>query len=90
MTVYVARLEPEPRGSQHRHLLGEEHCDREVVPNPVTAVGEECERIQRIILDNLQKINMAETIQDLRVVKNQGVEAIIFQVPVSFEFIKTR
>ena len=31
-------------------------------------------------------INMSETIQDLRVVKNQAVESILFQVPVSVEF----
>ena len=39
-----------------------------------------------VILDNIHTMKISETIQDLRVVKNQAVESILFQVPVSVEF----
>jgi Co/Zn/Cd efflux system component len=64
--------------------------DADVVTHvdPVTVDGEEYDRIREIILDNLQKMNMDNTIQDLRIVKNQGIgiESILFQIPVSVEF----
>ena len=68
--------------------LLENEMDADVVTHvdPITVSGEECNRIQDIILDNLRRMKMAETIQDFRVVKNQGVESILFQVPVSVEF----
>ena len=54
--------------------------------DPVTVEGEEYEKMQGIILKNLQAMNLPETIQHLRVVKTKEVESILFQVPVSVEF----
>ena len=54
--------------------------------DPVTVDGKECDRIHGIILDNLQMMDMTETIQDLRIVKNHDIESILFEVPVSVEF----
>ena len=69
-----------------KSLANEMNADVVTHVDPITVAGEECSRIQEIILDNLRRMNMAETIQDFRLVKNQGVESILFQVPVSVEF----
>ena len=64
------------------------HADVVTHVDPVTILGEECNRIKKIILDILNNMNMTETIQDFRVVKNHGIESILFQIPVSVEFSK--
>ena len=56
--------------------------------DPVTVSGEEFDSIRGIIIENLQAMEINTNIQDLRIVKNHGVESILFQVPVSVEFQK--
>ena len=72
---------------QVEKVLSDE-MDADVVTHvdPVTVDGEDFTKIQSIIIDNLQRMQMNESIQDLRVVKNQNIEAILFQVPVPVEF----
>ena len=69
-------------------LVDEMNADVVTHVDPITVDGEEFERIQEIISDNLQALKISTGIQDLRVVKNQGsgIESILFQVPVSVEF----
>ena len=38
---------------------------------------------------NQKAFNLKDTIQDLRIVKNNQIESILFQVPVPVEFVKT-
>ena len=56
--------------------------------DPVTVEGEEIEGIQQIITKNLTSFNLSDKIQDLRIVKNNQIESILFEVPVSVEFNK--
>ena len=69
-------------------LADEMNADVVTHVDPITVDGEEFERIQEIISENLQALKISPGIQDLRVVKNQGsgIESILFQVPVSVEF----
>ena len=86
---------PEGNSPEHMHHIADQveknlsvEMDADVVTHvdPVTVGGEEYEKIQKIILDNIHSMKISKTIQDLRVVKNQSVESILFQVPVSVEF----
>jgi divalent metal cation (Fe/Co/Zn/Cd) transporter len=54
--------------------------------DPVTVSGEEFDKICKIISANMQVMDIKTNIQDLRIVKNQGIESIFFQIPVSVEF----
>ena len=62
------------------------HADVVTHVDPVTVSGEEFDKICKIISANMQVIDIKTNIQDLRIVKNQGIESIFFQIPVSFEF----
>ena len=86
---------PEGKSPEFMHEIADQvekllsvEMDAEVVTHvdPVTVAGEEFTQIQSIILNNLQVMNMAKSIQDLRVVKNQSIESILFQVAVPVEF----
>jgi cation diffusion facilitator family transporter len=56
--------------------------------DPVTVSGEEFDKICKIISANMKTMDIKTTIQDLRIVKNQGVKSIYFQIPVSVDFQK--
>ena len=86
---------PEGESPEHMHDMSDQvekllsnTMDADVVTHvdPVTVGGEEYSRIEGIISDNLQSLKVNIAIQDLRVVQNQQVESILFQIPVSTEF----
>ena len=54
--------------------------------DPVTVSGDEFDKICKIISENIKAMDIKSNIQDLRIVKNQGIESIFFQIPVYFEF----
>jgi len=54
--------------------------------DPVTIKGEEISIVKSIVELNQKAFNLKDAIQDLRIVKNQKIESILFQVPVPVEF----
>ena len=68
-------------------LLSNE-MDADVVTHvdPVTLEGEEIMFVKEIITKNMIKSNLKVNFQDLRIVKHQEVESILFQVPHPLEF----
>ena len=62
--------------------------DADVVTHvdPVTVAGEEFDNICKIISANMKAMEINTNIQDLRIVKNQAIESILFQVPVAIDF----
>ncbi len=58
--------------------------------DPVSIEGPQISRIQELIRDTLSDLRIDAEIQDLRVVGNKTVNAIIFEVPVGLEFNKHR
>ena len=54
--------------------------------DPVTVEGEEITEILHIIKKNLSSFNLDDKIQDLRVVNNNQIESILFQVPILPDF----
>ena len=86
---------PEGKSPEFMHEIADQvekvlsdELDADVVTHvdPVTVDGKEFTKIQSIILGNLQTMNMVKSIQDLRVVKNRGIESILFEVPIPVEF----
>jgi cation diffusion facilitator family transporter len=57
--------------------------------DPVTIKGEEISIVKSIVELNQKAFNLKDAIQDLRIVKNQEIESILFQVPVPVEFNQT-
>ncbi|HJM84904.1 MAG TPA: cation diffusion facilitator family transporter [Candidatus Marinimicrobia bacterium] len=54
--------------------------------DPVTIEGEEISIVKGIVELNQKAFNLKDAIQDLRIVKNNQIESILFQVPVPVEF----
>ena len=54
--------------------------------DPVTIEGKEISIVKGIVELNQKAFNLKDAIQDLRIVKNQQIESILFQVPVPVEF----
>ena len=54
--------------------------------DPVTVKGEEISIVKSIVELNQKAFNLKDAIQDLRIVKNNQIESILFQVPVPVEF----
>ena len=57
--------------------------------DPITVEGKEIEKIQRIIKQSIKLIEIDTKVQDLRVVRNRGVESILFEIPVPTDFKET-
>ena len=51
--------------------------------DPVTVNDEALDKIKNIILENLRLMKINASIQDLRIMNDQGVKSIHFQIPVS-------
>ena len=54
--------------------------------DPVTVDDEALDKIKSLILENLRLMEINASIQDLRIMNDQGVKSIHFQIPVSVEF----
>jgi len=67
-------------------LADEMNADIVTHIDPVTVSGEEFENVQKIILNNIRRMNLDTNFQDLRIVKNKNVESILFQIPIPVEF----
>ena len=88
---------PEGRSPEHMHEMADQvekvladkmAADVVTHVDPVTVSGEEFDKICKIISANMQAMDIKTNFQDLRIVKNQGIESILFQIPVSVEFQK--
>ena len=86
---------PEGRSPEHMHEMADQvekvladkmAADVVTHVDPVTVSGEEFDKICKIISANIQVMDIKSNFQDLRIVKNQGIESIFFQIPVSVEF----
>ena len=86
---------PEGRSPEYMHEMADQvekvladkmAADVVTHVDPVTVSGEEFDKICKIISANVQAMDINSNFQDLRIVKNQGIESIFFQIPVSVEF----
>ena len=86
---------PEGRSPEHMHEMADQvekvladkmAADVVTHVDPVTVSGEEFDKICKIISANIQAMDIKSNFQDLRIVKNQDIESIFFQIPVSVEF----
>ena len=65
-----------------------DHLNAEVVTHvdPITIDGEVINEIRKLIQDSMNSFGITDVVHDLRIVKNDNVESILFEIPTSTDF----
>ena len=65
-----------------------DHLNAQVVTHvdPITVDGETINEIREIVQDSMNSFGISDVVQDLRIVRNDKVESILFEIPVSTDF----